>query len=151
MKKNVAVSVLASVSLAAVFALSGCSSSAEALTVSSAQQKLSAANVTCDSLDEQDLSSLLGNSEDSAGGGLLVCSDEGFTFGLGIFNEPQDFDAFIATICDSALTEANIAQLQEYQLIWGPNWFVDPTANPDITDELNSALGGDVASFYSRC
>ena len=92
MLKNLSLTALVAV---AVFALTSCSGAGDRLTAASAKEKIAAANISCVSLDEQDLGPLLQSEEEAEGGALLVCSDEGATFGLGIFTSEDGINSFV--------------------------------------------------------
>jgi hypothetical protein len=147
MKKRITLALVAATALT----LTSCSASGDRLTATSAKEKIAAANISCNSLDEQDLGALLQDEEVTAGGALLVCSDEGSTFGLGIFATSDGIDSFLRVVCESASDDNNIDQLENYTLLWGENWFADATANPELTETLQQALGGDISSFASKC
>jgi hypothetical protein len=147
MRKRLPLAVL----IATALSLTSCSANSDQLTAASAKEKIAAANISCNSLDEQDLGALLQDEEATSGGALLVCSDEGSTFGLGIFATADGIDSFLRVVCESASDENNIDQLENYTLLWGKNWFADATANPELTETLQRALGGDISSFASKC
>jgi len=134
-----------------VFMLTACSGSADELTAASAKQKIASAEISCESLDEQDLGAILQGDEASSQGALLVCSDEGSTFGLGIFDRADGINSFLELVCASTQDEENLEQLKTYTLLWGPNWFADATSNPELTGSLQKALGGEILSLFDRC
>lgn len=131
--------------------LTGCFGGAANLTLKEAQAKIEAAGIPCTDPQEQALDEVIPHDEGTIGGSVMFCADEGAQFGLGVFDNPKDIGKYLDLVCASATDEATITQLEEYEMLWGPNWFADASANPDIYADLQKALGGELAKFYSKC
>lgn len=146
-----AISISAGV-LTLALALTGCSGGAQTLTLKDAKQVIADQNISCESATEQKLSEVLPSVDGKdVKGDVLFCQDEGAVFGMGLFDNPKDIGSYIKTVCGSATDEANITQLKKYEMLWGPNWFIDASSNPDLYKDLQDAFGGELADFYSKC
>lgn len=146
--------VIAATGAALLIGLSGCFAGGSSdLTLDSAKEKLNAAGIPCEQASEQALADVLpsGEGEEPIGGSVLFCSDEGSSFGLGVFDNSSDIRIYLDLVCNASTEEADIASLKDYDMLWGPNWFADASSNPDLYADLQSALGGEIADFYSKC
>lgn len=146
-----AISISAGV-LALALALTGCSGGAQTLTLKQAQQVITDAKIPCESASDQKLAEVLPqNDGKDVEGSVLFCQDEGAIFGMGVFDNPKDIASYIKTVCGSATDNASIENLKQYEMLWGPNWFIDASSNPDLFKDLKDAFGGELADFYSKC
>lgn len=146
-----AISITAGV-IALALALTGCVGGAQTQTLESAQKIVEDAKISCESATDQALSEVIPqNNGEDVQGSLLLCQDENAMFGMPIFDNPQDIGDYLASICESATDEATITQLKGIDVLWGPNWFVDASANPELLSKLQDAFGGEIANLYSKC
>lgn len=138
--------------IAVALALTGCTGGAETLTLEGAEKIIKDAKISCESATDQALSEVLPqNDGKDVQGNVLFCQDEGAVFGMGIFENPKDIGSYIATVCESATDEETATQLKEYEMLWGPNWFIDASSNPELYEDLEKAFGGELADFNSKC
>lgn len=138
--------------VALVLALTGCAGGDATQTLKSAKQVIKEEKIACESASDQKLADVLPqNDGNDIKGDVLFCQDEGAVFGMGIFENPKDIGSYINLVCGSSTDDASITQLKEYEMLWGPNWFIDASSNPDLYSELQSAFGGELADFYSKC
>lgn len=146
--------VTSTLAVVAALALSvtGCTAGDPTLTLSRAKEVIKTSGIACESQDSQKLGDVIPqNDGEPVAGDVLFCSDEGETFGMGIFEDPSDIRGYIDQVCKQATDDAAKQQLKEYEMLWGPNWFADASANPDLLPKLQDAFGGELADFYSKC
>ena len=116
-------------------------------------KKLEAAGVPCEQPSEQKLADVLptGEGADPIGGTVLFCQNAESSFGLGVFDKSSDIRIYLDLVCNASTEEADVANLKDYKMLWGPNWFADASGNDDLYTDLQKALGGEIADFYSKC
>ena len=138
---------------ALLLGLTGCfPGGASNLTLESAQQKLETSNIPCENPRKEKLADVLptGEGEDGPGGTALICQNEESGFAVYMFDKSSDIRVFLDLACKANAEEADVPT-QEVETLWGPNWFAFSVSDDLRLTDLQKALGGEIADFYSKC